>query len=253
MSDVVDRSNATSGAASTDQLEVIGTELDPDIRVIADEPGWRGVLHGFRRRLAQGELGNMPVLLGLAVIWTVFQILNDRFLSAVNLTNLVLQIAAMGTISVGIVLVLLLGEIDLSVGSVSGLAAAVMAVLNVKNGWPAVPAIAAGVAVGVGIGVFQGLWITKLRVPSFVVTLAGLLAWQGALLYVLGTTGTINITNSTIVGLTGTFFGRTTSWVIAIGVIALYAGSLLLNAQRRRGAGLTPPPMRALVGRIVPE
>ena len=164
-----------------------------DSRLISDEPGLAGALRGFRRRVAQGELGNLPVLFGIVVIWAVFQILNDRFLSPVNLTNLMLQIAAMGTISVGIVLVLLLGEIDLSVGAVSGFTAGIMAVLNVKHGWPAVPAMGAAILAGLAIGAFQGAWITKLRVPSFVVTLAGLLAWQGALLYVLVSTGPKNV------------------------------------------------------------
>ncbi len=86
------------------------------------------------RRLARGELGSIRVLLGIAVIWTIFQIANDKFLSAINLSNLTLQVAAVATISIGVVLVLLLGEIDLSVGAVSGLAASVMAVLSVKEG-----------------------------------------------------------------------------------------------------------------------
>ena len=149
--------------------------MAPDSRLIVEQPGLAGAIRAFRNRLAQGELGNLPVLLGILVIWTVFQLLNSRFLSPVNLTNLMLQIAAMGTISVGIVLVLLLGEIDLSVGAVSGLTAAIMAVLNVKHGWSAPTAILAAVVAGVAIGMFQGMWITKLRVPSFVVTLADLL------------------------------------------------------------------------------
>ena len=97
------------------------------------------------RRFVQGDLASLRVLLGLAVIWIVFQSQNDRFLSAVNLTNLMLQITAVGLISVGVVYVLLLGEIDLSIGAVSGLAAAVMAVLNVKHGWSPYTSIAAGI------------------------------------------------------------------------------------------------------------
>ena len=93
-----------------------------------------------------------------------------------------LQITAVGLISVGVVYVLLLGEIDLSVGAVSGLGAAVMAVLNVKHGWSPYLAIAAGVAVGMAIGLLQGSLFSRFGIPSFVVTLAGLLAWQGALL-----------------------------------------------------------------------
>src|SRR5262249_38744335 len=162
------------------------TEMSVDPRLVLDAPGLKGFWLGARRRLRQGDLGNLPVVIALGVIWLIFSLANARFLSAVNLTNLMLQIAATGTISVGLVLVLLLGEIDLSAGAVSGLAAAVMAVLNVKMGWPALPALAAGLLVGAGIGLIQGLWIVRLRVPSFVVTLAGLLGWQGALLYVLG-------------------------------------------------------------------
>ena len=99
------------------------------------------------RRFVQGDLASLRVILGVVVIWIIFQSQNDRFLTAVNLTNLMLQITAVGLISVGVVYVLLLGEIDLSVGAVSGLAAAVMAVLNVKHGWDPYLAIAAGVLV----------------------------------------------------------------------------------------------------------
>jgi D-xylose transport system permease protein len=227
-----------------------GTELEPDTRLILEAPGLIGAARAFGRRLAQGELGNLPVLLGIIIIWSIFQFLNPRFLSPVNLTNLVLQIAAMGTISVGIVLVLLLGEIDLSVGSVSGFAAATMAVLNVQHQWAAAPSIAAAIAVGILIGAFQGAWITKLRVPSFVVTLAGLLAWQGALLYILGSTGTINISDPGIVNLTGTFFGPATSWLLAVGLLTAYVTSVGLNRLRRRTAGVPLTPWRIVIARM---
>src|SRR5919198_2464123 len=134
------------------------------------------------RRFLQGDLASLRVVVGLIVIWAIFQSQNDRFLSAVNLTNLMLQITATGLISVGIVYVLLLGEIDLSVGAVSGLAAAIMAVLQVKHGWNPYLAIAAGVLTGTALGLFQGFLFTRFAIPSFVVTLAGLLAWQGGLL-----------------------------------------------------------------------
>ena len=128
-------------------------------------------------QLARGELGGLQVLVIIAVIWAIFQIANDRFLTGINLTNLTLQIAAVGTISIGVVLVLLLGEIDLSVGAVSGLAAGVMAVLNVKQGWSPELAILAGLATGAAIGLFNGIMVTTFGIPSFVVTLSGLLAW----------------------------------------------------------------------------
>src|SRR4051794_24860777 len=165
------------------------------------------------------RLGSLRVFLVLAVIWVIFATQNSHFLDAFNLTNLVLQIAAVGTISIGVTLILLLGEIDLSVGAVSGLAAAVMAVLNTKHGWGPIPAILAALAVGAGIGALNGFFVTYFKIPSFVVTLAGLLAWQGALLLVLGSTGTVNLSNPTIVGLAGTFYSKTFGWVLAIIVI----------------------------------
>jgi D-xylose transport system permease protein len=231
--------------------DALGAAIEPDVRLIAEQPGLGGAVRAFGSRLAHGELGNLPVLLGIIIIWGIFYWQNTRFLSAVNLTNLVLQIAAMGTISVGIVLVLLLGDIDLSVGSVSGFAAAVMAVLNVQHGWSAWSSVTAAIVVGLLIGLFQGFWITKLRVPSFVVTLAGLLAWQGALLYVLGDTGTINITSAGIIDLTNTFFGPGVSWTIAAAIIALYVASVAFNRARRQAAGVPLVPLRVTVVRTV--
>jgi D-xylose transport system permease protein len=222
------------------------SEIDP--RVVQPTTGVAGAVREFLRRLTQGELGSLPVILGLAAVWIYFQSENSNFLSSGNMTNLMLQIAAMGTIAVGVVMVLLLGEIDLSVGSVSGLAAATMAVLNVKEGWSATQAIAAGLVVGAGIGLLQGLWVTKLRVPSFVVTLAGLLAWQGAQLHVLGSTGTINITDPGITDLAFTFFSDGVGW--ALGALVIVAAVLLTVAHRRRvrAAGL---PARPLTGDAV--
>src|SRR3954464_12924223 len=169
------------------------------------------------------RLGSLRVLIVLALIWIIFQSQNDNFLTAFNLTNLVLQIAAVGMISIGVTLILLLGEIDLSVGAVSGVCAAVVAVLNTKHGWGPIPAMAAGLVIGCAIGALNGFFVTQFGIPSFVVTLAGLLAWQGALLRVLGDTGTLNITDPKITGLTSTFYGDVFSWVLAAIVIAAYA------------------------------
>jgi len=198
------------------------------------------------RRLVQGDLASLRVVIGLALIWAIFQFENDRFLSAQNLTNLMLQITATGLISIGVVYVLLLGEIDLSVGAVSGLAAAVMAVLNVKHGWSPYLAIAAAVAVGMAIGVLQGSLFSRFVVPSFVVTLAGLLAWQGALLQVLGSTGSINLTDPVITGLANTFYSETVGWVFATIVVGLYGAVLFLGHRRRVAAGLDSENLAAL-------
>jgi len=200
-------------------------------------------LGAILRRLGRGEFGPLRVIVAIAVIWTIFQLSNDRFLSAINLTNLTLQIAAVATISIGVVLVLLLGEIDLSIGSVSGLAAGVMAVLTVKEGVDPWLAIAAGLGVGVLIGLFNGFFVTAFGIPSFVVTLAGLIGWQGALLLVLGNTGTVPLPPSIITDLTGTFFDPVVGWVLAVAVVAGYAASVVVGRARRLRAGLAAPPL----------
>jgi D-xylose transport system permease protein len=212
--------------------------------------GLRGWFGAFGSRFVQGEVGSLPVIAGIILIWAVFWFLNPNFLTARNLTNLVLQLAGVGTISVGIVLVLLLGEIDLSVGAVSGLCAAVMAVLNVKHGVPAGLAIVGGALTGTAIGFVQGTWAARLHIPSFVVTLAGLLAWQGALLLVLGQTGTINLYNPTIDALTGNFFPSTVGWVLAAALIVVYALSGLLRRRRRARAGLRLAPIIEFIGAV---
>jgi D-xylose transport system permease protein len=190
------------------------------------------------RRLIQGDLASLRVVIGLALIWAIFQFENDRFLSAQNLTNLMLQITATGLISIGVVYVLLLGEIDLSVGAVSGLAAAVMAVLNVQHEWSPYLAIGAAILVGAAIGFLQGSLFSRFVVPSFVVTLAGLLAWQGALLQVLGSTGSINLTDPKITGLANTFYSGAVGWIFAAIAIAAYGGVLVFGHRRRVAAGL---------------
>jgi D-xylose transport system permease protein len=228
---------------------VTASDLDP--RLIADQPGLAGAWAAFRRRLSQGELGNLPVIVGIAIIWAIFYIANPNFLTPANLTNLILQITAMGTIALGIVLVLLLGEIDLSVGAVSGLAAAVMAVLNVKNGLPGWLAVLAALATGAVIGLFQGFWVTRFRIPAFVVTLAGYLAWTGALLLVLGSTGTVNLADAFIVGLANTFFIPLDAWLLAIVATVGYAAVKLLERRRRAAAGLPAAPMRMIITRVV--
>ena len=203
------------------------------------------------RRLGQGELGSLRVLIVLAIVWAIFAVANSNFLTAVNLTNLALQIAAVGTISIGVVFVLLLGEIDLSVGAVSGLASAAMAVLSVKHGWNGYAAIAAALAVGAAIGLFQGTIVTWLAIPSFVVTLAGLLAWQGAQLKVLGETGTVNITDPAITNLANKFLADWLGWTVALVAIAAIALTALNERRLRAAAGLDVTPTPVIVVRVL--
>jgi D-xylose transport system permease protein len=195
------------------------------------------------------DLSVLPILLGIVLIWAIFQAANYHFLSSLNLTNLMLQIAAMGAITVGIIPVLLLGELDLSVGSVSGLCAGIMAVLNVKAGWPGWLAILVGIVAGALIGMLQGYLIVKIKLPAFIVTLAGMLGWEGALLLVLGSTGTINLRNKTILGLAGTFFPDYVGWIIAAAAIVGVFASLFATRKSRIRNGLGTPPLPLMLGK----
>lgn len=203
------------------------------------------------KRVLQGDLPSVRVLAVLALIWIIFQSQNDRFLSAGNLTNLLLQITAVGLISVGVVYVLLLGEVDLSVGAVSGLAAAVMAVLNVEHGVNPYLAIAAGILCGTLIGTLQGGLSVYFSIPPFVITLAGLLAWQGALLAVLGSAGTINLNDSVITGLANTFFSPTVGWIIAAVVVAGYAAIAMWGYRKRVEAQLHDQRLQPVIVRLL--
>lgn len=205
----------------------------------------------FIRKISSGELGSLRVLIVLVVIWAIFQIANDRFLTSINLENLMLQITAVAVISIGVVMILLLGEIDLSVGAVSGLAAGVMAVLTVKHGVSPILGILAGLAVGASIGCFNGIMVTQFGVPSFVVTLAGLLGWQGVLLWVLGDTGTVNLPDSTITDLTSTFFSDAVGWILGLVTIGGFVLTALMKRRSRAKAGLPPGPILGTAIRLV--
>ena len=212
-----------------------------------ERPGLRMAVH----KLAQGELGSLRVLIVLAVIWVIFGIANSSFLTAINLTNLALQFTGLGMISVGVVLVLLLGEIDLSVGAVSGVCASIVAVLNVKNGWNPYLAMIAGLLAGSVIGLLQGSIATRFEIPSFVVTLAGLLVWQGVQLKVLGETGTVNINDPAITNLAGAFLADWLGWVVAVAASVAIALVALLRRRRRAAAGLELQPVATMVISIV--
>ncbi|MBV6702005.1 sugar ABC transporter permease [Kitasatospora aureofaciens] len=224
-----------------------------DPRLIVRQEGIKGYLGEFRRRMSSGELGSLPVVLALIVIWSVFGSLNSSFLSAQNLSNLSQQIVGTGMIAIGIVFVLLLGEIDLSVGSVSGLCAALFAVLNVTHGVNEWVALLVALAGGAAVGLIQGVFFAKVGVPAFVVTLAGNLGWNGLMLQVLGATGTVNLSGKDIVSrLYSTIYGQQIAayGTAAVGV-ALFAGASLVDARRRRAAGVPFRPVADIVLRTV--
>ena len=163
-----------------------------DVRV-KHEAGISGAIRTLIDRVRSGDLGSLPVVIGLVIIWTVFGTLNPIFLSPNNLVNLLFDCSTVGVISLGIVCVLMVGEIDLSVGSVSGVASAIIGVLWVNQGWPAPLAILAAIAFGGLVGLLYSFLYNRFGMPSFVSTLAGLLAFLGLQLYLLGRTGSINL------------------------------------------------------------
>lgn len=241
------RQGTTPPASAPDAVPAV------DSRLIVREEGVRGYVNEFRRKMRSGELGSLPVVVALIIIWTVFGSLNSTFLSAQNLSDLSQQIVGTGMIAVGIVFVLLLGEIDLSVGSVSGLCAAIFAVLNVLNGMNQWLALLVAIAGGAAVGLIHGFFFAKVGVPAFVVTLAGNLFWNGLMLQILGSTGTINIPADTVVSkLYSTIFHSPATAYIAAGVgVGLFLLASLLDARRRQAARVPFRPVGEIVLRTV--
>jgi D-xylose transport system permease protein len=196
-----------------------------------------------------GQLGSLPIIVGLIIIAIVFQSQNDRFLTASNFVNLIVQSAAFATIAMGIVFVLLLGEIDLSVGYVSGVAGVIAAVLLIPDGNEVSTPIAVALALGsgIGIGCLHGLIITKIGIPSFVVTLAGLIAWNGVVLLLIGSRGTVVLQNDFLIGLANDFLPESTSWALWLVAVLIFAGVQLNEVRVRRKADLGHDPL-TLIG-----
>lgn len=215
--------------------------------------GIGGIVSAFFDRVRSGDLGSLPVIVGLIVIWTVFTSLNPIFLSPNNLVNLLFDCSTVGVISLGIVCVLMLGEIDLSVGSMSGVASAFIGVLWVNMGVPLPIAIGGALALGATIGAAYALLRTHLGMPSFVSTLAGLLALLGLQLYMLGSTGSINLPYASAI----VNFGQLMimpAWLSH--TLALLPGLALLvmglrTRAKRQAANLSSSSVNGLVFRAV--
>lgn len=228
------------------------TALDrSDVRV-KHQAGVGGAISAFFDRVRSGDLGSLPVIVGLVIIWSVFTALNPVFVSSSNLVNLLFDCSTVGVIALGIVCVLMVGEIDLSVGSISGFASAMVGTLWVNQGWPVALAIAAALAVGGFIGALYALLFNRLGMPSFVSTLAGLLAVLGLQLYILGSTGSINLPyGSNLVN-----FGQLLvmpdwlSYALAAvpGIVMLITG--LRTVTRRRAVNLSAPSVGGLIVRV---
>lgn len=210
------------------------------------------------RRVRSGEIGTLPIILGLIIIALIFQSLNQNFLTPRNLVNIVIQMAGIATIAYGMVFILLLGEIDLSAGYVSAIGGVTTAILlrdsltnpalAWMNEWSVIPiALLATTA----IGFLHGFLITTFQLPSFIVTLAGLLAWNGVVLMIVGDGGTVNIQNPFVRNLASDVQSPEATWIIIIGFVVLLTILEFLTARSRQKAGLRAKPTSIIIVQTV--
>lgn len=230
-----------------------GAAAAVDPRLLVREQGFAGYLSEFKRKMKAGDLGSIPVVVGLLIIWAIFTSLNSNFLTAGNFSDMSVAMVGTGMIAVGIVFVLLLGEIDLSVGSVSGVAGATFAVLSVTHGMNEWLALLLSVLTGTVAGAIHGFVFARIGVPAFAVTLAGLLFWQGFMLQILGSNGTINLdSEGIVVKMTSYYFSDVAAaYGLAVVVTAGYFLSAFFDSRRREAAGVPSRPLNEIIVRTV--
>ena len=221
-----------------------------------DEPDAPAALTGYARsylaRVRGGELGSLPALAGLVVITAVFAVVHPGFLSAYNIEALVIQAAPIIIMAMGLIFVLLLGEIDLSAGTTGGLCAAFLAVLLLRHGAPWWLGVLAALATGVVIGLIMGWLRARIGIPSFVITLATFLAFQGVTLILIGGQGSVILPgNSPLIGLENSFIPMWAGWALLVVVVAAYAAIKINDAAGRRRAGLPRTPMAVIAVKVL--
>ncbi|MGW3664804.1 sugar ABC transporter permease [Streptomyces sp. NPDC005141] len=210
----------------------------------------RSVARNYVHRVRGGELGAIPAVLGLIVLCVFFAALRPVFLSELNFANLLTQGAGSIAIAMGLVFVLLLGEIDLSAGYASGVCAAVLAILLTDHGWPWYGAAGAAILTGTVIGLVLGLLVAKVGIPSFVVTLAAFLGFQGIVLMLLKEGTNVSIRDETILAVANNNLSPMLGWVLLAVSVGAYAAIQLRQGRNRRRRGLAPAPLTLLAVRI---
>ncbi|MER7899284.1 sugar ABC transporter permease [Streptomyces sp. NPDC096046] len=238
-------STPTDGHVVENPEAAPGSDTAVDPRLLVREQGFAGYLTEFKRKIRGGDLGSIPVVVGLVVICVTFQSLNSAFLSAKNLNDISVAMVATGMMSVGIIFVLLLGEIDLSVGSVSGVSGAVFAVLSITHGVNEWLALVIAVVGGAAIGALHGFFFARIGAPAFAVTLAGLLFWNGFMLQLLGQNGTINLDSEGVVGQLTTYYFSDVAAAYGLATLAVagYFLSAFFDSRRREAAGVPSRPL----------
>ena len=219
---------------------------DTSETAVATRVGVDGALRGQLKRLRQGDKGLLPILLGLIVLVIYFDIRNSVFLSSGNLTNLFVQATIFILLAMAEIWLLLLGEIDLSVGFVSALGATTAVILlDNQFHWPWFAALPLAILVTTAIGTMQGFIIIKLRLPSFIVTLAGLLGWEGVLIFFVdrqGTGGTIPVQEKVLYNLVNGNLSPIWTWIFVLACLAVLIYLIVRRDQSRRSSGLDSVP-----------
>jgi D-xylose transport system permease protein len=210
-----------------------------------------GYLNDYWARVRGGDIGSLPAVLGLIVLCLFFGIARPTFFSAVNFANLFSQGAAVILIAMGLVFVLLLGEIDLSAGFASGVCGAVLAILLTNHGWQWYAAIPVALGTGMLIGLLLGLLVAKLGIPSFVVTLGAFLAFQGILLVLLSGGKNISIRDKFVLALANGNMSVPVSWALAIAAVAGYAAAQFARVRGRAVRGLVTEPIGIVLARVL--
>ncbi|MBL7500316.1 ABC transporter permease [Frankia sp. CNm7] len=229
--------------AQPEPVTPVKTAAGPAVAPAGAPPGLLDYGRDFVARIRGGDMGALPAILGLLVLCVAFAIMRERFLSAINFANLFTQGAAVTAIAMGLVFVLLLGEIDLSAGFASGVCAAVMATLIAEHGQPWWVAMLAAVGTGIVIGLVLGFLVARVGIPSFVVTLAAFLAFQGAVLLIIGQGGNVSIRDETIVAIANKNLPVYGGWILFAVLVLGFGASQLMRSVNRRRSGLTADPI----------
>lgn len=208
-------------------------------------------VRAYVQRVRGGDMGALPSILGLVVLFIVFGLANDRFLSNLNMANLATQAGSIIILAMALVPVLLLGDIDLSAGVAGGVSACVMGLLVVKHDQPWWLAVLAALATGAAIGILIGFLVAKIGIPSFVVTLAFFLGLQGVTLKLIGEGGSVRVNQEVISGIANSNMSVLAGWISAIVIIAAYAVLSLLSHRRKVEQGLQHTPLAVVVAKII--
>jgi D-xylose transport system permease protein len=231
-----------------------------DITTDADEAGFAAdrtqshtlgeAARAYVNRVRGGDMGALPAILGLIVLFIIFGLANDRFFSALNMANLITQAGAIVVLAMGLVLVLLLGDIDLSAGVAGGASACVMGLLIAKHGQPWGVAVLGAVLTGAVIGLVIGVLVAKLGIPSFVVTLAFFLGLQGLTLKLIGEGGSVRVDQEVIKGITKNNVPVMWGWIFAVAIIVVFALLSLRSHRVKVNKGLQHEPLAVVLVKI---